>query len=66
MQPITREQGTAPNRFVRLASEICLTQSTQQIAASKSSGRWAAWLVADCGWIDRLEEAIWDMSGEIS
>jgi len=39
IQLITREQGTAPNRFVRVADEISLTQSTHQIAASKSSGR---------------------------
>ncbi len=39
MQPITREQDSAPNRFVRVADEISLTQSIQQIAAGKSSGR---------------------------
>ena len=38
-QPITREQGAAPNRFVRITDEISLTRSTHQIAVSKSSGR---------------------------
>ena len=39
IQPVTREQGTAPNRFVRVADEISLTLSTHQIAASKIRGR---------------------------
>ena len=39
VQPITREQGAAPNRFVRITDEISLTRSTHQIAVSKSSGR---------------------------
>ncbi len=39
IQPVAREQGTAPNRFVRVADEISLTQLTHQIAASKFSGR---------------------------
>jgi predicted metal-dependent enzyme (double-stranded beta helix superfamily) len=38
-QLITRKQGTAPNRFVRVGDETCLTQSTHQIATSKTSGR---------------------------
>jgi len=46
-QPISREQGTAPGEFVRVASEISLTQSTYQIVANKSSGRWPACPVAD-------------------
>jgi hypothetical protein len=66
IQPITREQGTAPTRFVRVADEISLAESTHQIAASKSSGKLSACLEADCGWIGRLEEAIWGVSGEIS
>jgi len=37
----------SPNRFVRVADEISLTQPTQQIAASKGSGRWPACLVAE-------------------
>ena len=37
--PITGEQGTAPNRFVRITDETCLTQPIHQIAANKSSGR---------------------------
>ncbi len=39
IQPIIREQGTAPNRFVRVADEISLTESTYQIAAGKNSGK---------------------------
>jgi len=51
-------KGAAPNRFVRVAGDIRLTQPTQQIAASKDSGKWPACLVTDSGRNDRLEGAI--------
>ena len=35
IQLITRRQCPAPGEFVRVASEISLTQSTRHIAASK-------------------------------
>jgi hypothetical protein len=54
IQSITREQGTAPNRFVRVIDEISLTQSSHQITARKNSGSWSGCRVADCGRIDRL------------
>jgi len=47
IQPITQEQATAPDRFIRLADEISLTQPTQQIDACKDSGMWPAHLVAE-------------------
>ena len=44
------------NRFGRIASEICLTQSTHQLAASKSSGRVPTYLVAE---INQISDAPW-------
>jgi hypothetical protein len=33
---------------------------------TKSSDKLSACLEADCGWIGRLEEVIWGVSGEVS
>lgn len=51
---------------VRITAEISLTELTHQIAASKSSCRSPACLVADCGRIDLLEGVILGVSAGIS
>ena len=56
----------APNCFARLASEISLTQSTHQIAVSKSSGRLRHAWWPKFGRFDPLEGVILGESAGIS
>jgi hypothetical protein len=55
--PLPENRAPPQIEFVRIIDETNLTQSTHQIAASKSSGRQLVCLVDDCGGIDRREGA---------
>ena len=66
IQPITRGQGTDPNRFVRVADAISLTQLTyQQLRANVAAGSRHAWWL-EFGGIDPLEGAILGLTAKVS